>query len=212
MHAHAETPEPVTPEVVRVLVENHARFLDFLTRRVESRDAAEELLQEAFVRGIRRAESIRDGESATAWFYRLLRNALVDHYRRRDAEARGLARVALEPAPEVPALDEALMSTVCACVTGLVDTLKPEHAAVIRAVDLEGATVSSFAEAQGITANNASVRRHRALAALRRQLERCCGACATHGCLECTCSHAPAGDARGASGCGSTAGQRTRDM
>ena len=187
MHPEAATPAPVTPEVLRVLVDNHARFLDFLTRRVASRDVAEELLQEAFVRGVRRADSVRDGESATAWFYRLLRNALVDHYRRSAAERRAMERVAAEPEPVSPALDEALMAEVCGCVTALVGTLKPEYAAVLRAVDLEGATVSDFASTTGITANNAAVRRHRALAALRRQLERSCGTCATHGCLDCAC-------------------------
>ncbi|MCA9556689.1 MAG: RNA polymerase sigma factor, partial [Myxococcales bacterium] len=145
-------------DVRRILVENHARFLDFLARRVASRDEAEEILQDAFVRGIDRADSVRDGESATAWFYRLLRNALVDHHRRRAAEQRALERAAAEPLPEVIGVDEALMQTVCACVVELVSTLRPSYAEVIRAVDLEGATVTDFAATAGITANNAAVR------------------------------------------------------
>ena len=44
----------MSPGVVRVLVANHARFLAFLERRVGRRDVAEEILQEAFVRGITR--------------------------------------------------------------------------------------------------------------------------------------------------------------
>src|SRR5436190_6310187 len=65
----------VSPAVLRILVENHARFLAFLERRVGSRDAAQEILQEAFVRSLSRGGSLRDDESAVAWFYRLLRNA-----------------------------------------------------------------------------------------------------------------------------------------
>lgn len=38
-----------------------------------------------------------------------------------------------------------------------------------------------------VTANNASVRLHRARRALKEQLLRACGACAAHGCLECSC-------------------------
>jgi RNA polymerase sigma-70 factor (ECF subfamily) len=41
---------PATPEVVAVLVENHRKFLAFLERRVGSRDIAEDILQDAFVR------------------------------------------------------------------------------------------------------------------------------------------------------------------
>ena len=71
--------DPSAPDVLRVLVDNHATFLAFLERRVESRDVAEDILQEAFVRSLDRVESIRNTDSALAWFYRVLRNAVVDH-------------------------------------------------------------------------------------------------------------------------------------
>jgi RNA polymerase sigma-70 factor (ECF subfamily) len=185
--------ETVSPEALRVLVENHERFLAFLTRRVASRDVAEEILQSAFVRGLDRIDSLRKGESVTAWFYRLLRNALIDHYRRQDAEQRALQKVALAQDRVEPPFDEALMEVVCTCVASLVSTLKPEYAAAIRRVDLEGATVSELAAEASITTNNASVRLHRAHEALRRQLARCCGTCATHGCLDCSCKERPEG-------------------
>ena len=186
---------PDTPEVIGLLVENHRKFLAFLERRVGSREAAEDILQDAYVRGLDRAASLRDRESATAWFYRLLRNALTDHYRRRGAEGRALERVAAEAGPEAeagaPPADAELMDAVCGCVGALVDTLKPEYAAAVRRVDLEGAALPAFAAEAGITANNAAVRLHRARQALRRQVERSCGTCATHGCLDCHCSDAP---------------------
>ena len=185
--SRAEITRPVPEEVVRVLVDNHARFLAFLEHRVGSRDVAEDLLQEAFVRGIDRARSLRDQDSAVAWFYRLLRNALIDHYRRRGAERRALERVAAQPEPTEPPPDEELMRTVCACVASLLDTLKPEYAAVLRRVELDGLAVRAFAAEAGITANNAAVRVHRAREALRRQLQRCCRTCAPHGCVDCRC-------------------------
>jgi len=186
---------PDTPEVIGLLVENHRKFLAFLERRVGSREAAEDILQDAYVRGLDRAGTLRDRESATAWFYRLLRNALTDHYRRRGAEGRALERVAAEAGPEAeagaPPADAELMDAVCGCVGTLVDTLKPEYAAAVRRVDLEGAALPALAAEAGITANNAAVRLHRARQALRRQVERSCGTCATHGCLDCHCSDAP---------------------
>jgi hypothetical protein len=44
--------QPTTPEVVKTLVDNHRRFLAFLERRVGSREVAEDILQDAFVRGL----------------------------------------------------------------------------------------------------------------------------------------------------------------
>ena len=70
-----------SPNGVAVLVENHRRFLSFLKGRIANPSDAEDILQAAFVKGIKKADSIRDGESVVAWFYRLLRNAMVDYYR-----------------------------------------------------------------------------------------------------------------------------------
>lgn len=174
-----------TPEVVAVLVENHRRFLGFLEKRVGSREVAEDILQEAFVRGLPRAGQLRDEESVIAWFYRSLRNALVDYYRKRAAESRALEGVARESSEAVE--DAELMDTVCRCASSLLETLQKPYAEALRQVDLNGRSVGDYAKAAGITANNASVRLHRAREALRRQVEKSCGTCATHGCLDCTC-------------------------
>jgi RNA polymerase sigma factor (sigma-70 family) len=83
-------------QVTEALVENHRRFLRFLERRVGSQVLAEELLQSAYVRTLEKGGELQDGEGAVAWFYRLLRNALVDHFRRQAAESRALEREARE--------------------------------------------------------------------------------------------------------------------
>ena len=185
----------LSPAVLRVLTANHRRFLGFLERRVRRPDLAEELLQEAFVRGIARGRTLRDDESVVAWFYRLLRNVMIDHLRRESAEDRGRAAFAREEiAGAGSESDQELVDTICACVGSLVDTLKPDYAAAIRQVDLGGASLQSFATAANITRGNAAVRLFRARQALRLRVEQSCGTCAAHGCYQCECSaeaHAP---------------------
>lgn len=195
-----ETPEaaarPLDPDVTRALVENHREFLRFLERRVGRRDLAEDILQEAFARGLDKLETLRDGEAVVPWFYRALRNATVDYWRRAKVRDRVLEQFAheVETAEEAPGT---IRDEVCRCVSRLADTLKPEYAAALRRVEVDGISVKSFAEEQGISANNAGVRIHRAREALRRQLAVSCGTCAEHGCVSCTCSPAP-----GDQGCG----------
>lgn len=179
--------QPATPEMVARLVASHARFLAFLERRVGSREAAEDLLQEAFVRALTSGDARMSEESAQAWFYRLLRNALTDHYRRKGAERRALDTASREPEPAVEAADATLMGTVCQCMGDLIETLKPEYARAIREVDLAEGDIATFAKSAGITTNNASVRLHRAREALYKQMVASCGTCATHGCLDCQC-------------------------
>ena len=178
--------EPATPDALRVLLDNHSRFLAFLERRVGSRDEAEDILQDAFVRSLERAPPMEDTPSAITWFYRVLRNALTDHYRRQDSRGRATDRLAAETESSTEA-DTELEAVVCACVMGLLETLKPEYGTALRRVELEGASVRSYAEEAGITPGNAGVRLHRAREALRKQLVRCCGVCLEHGCFDCAC-------------------------
>jgi RNA polymerase sigma-70 factor (ECF subfamily) len=174
-------------DAVESLAENHRRFLAFLERRVGSRETAEDLLQDAFVKGLAKVRDLRNGESATAWFYRLLRNALVDHYRRRGAEERALERMAAETRDGAASLDAELMEAACSCVGRLVGTLKPEYADALRRVDLAEGSVGDYARAASLTPGNAAVRLHRARKALKKQVEKVCGTCAEHGCQDCRC-------------------------
>lgn len=175
-------------DVIRVLVENHRRFLAFLEPRLGSREAAEDVLQAAFVKGLEKKDTLRDDESAVAWFYRLLRNAITDRHRRRAAQSRRQTKHEREVVAAESRRDEKdLERVVCECLDELVPTLKPEYATILRRADLEGVAVPELATELGITPNNAGVRLHRARLALKKQLELTCGTCTDHGCLDCTC-------------------------
>lgn len=181
----AKSQQPTTTPVA-ALVDNHRRFLAFLEKRVGDRHSAEEILQEAFVRGIERAGDLRDEEKVVAWFYRLLRNAVADHWRQRAADERGMALLARElgdghdPAPEIEA-------EICRCFEPLLPTLKAEHAELLERVDLGGERPVDVARDRGENANATMVRLHRARRALRDRLVVSCRTCAEHGCLDCSC-------------------------
>jgi RNA polymerase sigma-70 factor (ECF subfamily) len=172
--------------VIATLVDNHRRFLAYLTHRVGNSSDAEEILQAAFVKSVEKSDSIRDGESVVAWFYRLLRNAVIDYYRHRDAERRALERLA-GMSTEAQAPEPDIERAICQCVYDLLPTLKDDYSLLLRRIDLEGASIAEVAVATGMTANNTRVKLHRARAALRKQLEVSCGSCAEHACLDCDC-------------------------
>ncbi len=88
----AEVPEESAPtaDIVKTLVANHREFLAFVQKRVGNAALAEEILQDAFVRSLDKLDSVRD--TAVGWFYRVLRNAIIDHQRRTGATRRLRAR------------------------------------------------------------------------------------------------------------------------
>src|SRR5208283_809455 len=74
------------------LLDLRRRFLSFLERRVDDHAIAEDILQAAYLRALESQGRLRAYESAVAWFYRILRNAVIDHYRRRTTEGSALER------------------------------------------------------------------------------------------------------------------------
>lgn len=187
MTIEQESSNSLSPRTIQRLVDSHRQFLAFLQKRVESREVAEDILQSAFVRGLERGGEVRDEESAVAWFYRVLRNAIIDHYRHRASTERAMEGWRKEFVTQ--ALPEKEMTQeICQCVSGLLETLKPEYREALRIVDINDGSLKDLAELSRTTSGNAAVRVHRAREALRKQVRIACGSCAEHGCLDCHCA------------------------
>jgi RNA polymerase sigma factor (sigma-70 family) len=180
----AEPPEPPAP--LGILLENHRAFLTYLERRVGDRDLAEDILQDAFMKVVDRPNQAPADEGVVPWFYRALRNAAIDQFRRRGAASRAVESFAREMDTHV-APDVDMEAQICACVGRLADTLKPEYAVALRAIDVQGMAVKAFAAQHGLSASNAGVRVFRAREALKKRVAESCGTCAVHGCRNCTC-------------------------
>lgn len=171
------------------LMEQRSRFLAFVQRRVRDRQTAEDILQMAYLRAISSADSLKADPSADAWFFRILRNAVVDHYRHQAVETRTFAP--WQPGLEHPSVTpEAAPANLCPCVSDAIAEAPASYRQIVREVDLNEVPLDTFAEQAGITRGNAAVRAHRAHRSLRKKLMKHCGSCAEAGCLDCTCGHA----------------------
>jgi RNA polymerase sigma-70 factor (ECF subfamily) len=182
-------PQAESSGVLSALLEQRAHFLNFVQRRVDSPALAEDILQIAFLRAVQQQEKLRQDESVVAWFYRILRNAVIDHYRHQAASGRMLEHWARELETSVEP-DAATRASVCECILEVLPKLKSEYQQALRTVDLEEKSLKKFAEQARISSTNAGVRVHRARQALKKQVVNACGACARHGCVDCDCAQA----------------------
>jgi RNA polymerase sigma factor (sigma-70 family) len=175
-----------------VLAQERDRWLAFLRQRVGSEAAAEDLLQEGLLRAFRHVGEVRRDEDLLAWFYRVLRHAIVDFYRREAAEKQKNDRFAVEvdAALEADWRSEQAKGTLCTCLRQRLPHLQPRYARLLDAVDLQGLTPAEAATQEGASVNTIHVTLHRARQALRRELVRFCGTCAGEGCLDCGCDSA----------------------
>ena len=177
--------EPATT-VVSTLMDNHRAFLRYLERRTGDRALAEDILQDAFVKALSKPDQLPSDDGSVQWFYRVLRNAAIDRFRRiksadRQVEAfQHELATHLQPTPET-------RNEICECVSRLAQTLKPEYADALQAIEVREQPVKAYAAEAGISASNAGVRIFRAREALKQRVKESCGTCATHGCLDCSC-------------------------
>jgi len=153
---------------IDVLIAKHHEFLQYAHRRTGDRALAEDIVQDAFVRSLERGADVC--ESVVGWFFRVVRNAVVDWQRRTAAAERRLDRFAAEVASDVAFDDDTCFASDS--VMHIVLTLKPEYADALQRIEIDGIAVQDYAAAVGISASNAGVRVFRARKALRKQLAR----------------------------------------
>lgn len=173
-----------SPTVQRIAGQRE-RWLAFLRPRVRNEAAAEDILQDSLVKAFNKGEGIVKDESAMAWFYRVLRNTLIDHARRQAARPESATEDLDSLIPENLAPEGEPQT--CQCFYRRLDHLKPRYAKLIRLIDLEQRPIAEVADLLGERTSSVHVSLHRARKALRRELERFCGDCASGGCMNCTC-------------------------
>lgn len=183
-------PEGRTSAVIQRLLESESAFKQFVRRRVGDEAVVEDILQQSFTRAVERSHSLNEEQSALAWFYQILRHAVVDYYRSHGAEARRnkalLQELTMSGNDQEPPPDE-IKATACACLHRLLPALRGNYAELIKRIDLDGESPACVAKELKISRNNLTVRLHRARQSLRASLEDACGICSKHGCLNCTC-------------------------
>ncbi len=188
MKGKAPIPRAIKDAVIASLREGHREFLLFVSRRTNSLDDAEDILQDFYLKAIRSARTIKEAGALKGWLAQVLRRTLTDYYRRAGVRKATLQRLSVETEEGQPVLiDDEAERAVCSCLYRILPTMPAEYSQLIWQVDLLGQPRSKVAERFGISPNNLGVRLHRARRVLRAALERFCTTCPTHGFLNCAC-------------------------
>jgi RNA polymerase sigma-70 factor (ECF subfamily) len=183
MH-HVSLQDMPTSDPIDSLLAHRNQFRAFLVARVRNESDADDLLQTGLLKAMQTSETIRAQEKVIAWFYRLLRNAIIDHHRA--SQARSVRDDAWTQHAEISG-EESITSVLCLCYRELLPKLSDREANLIRRVELGDESVAAVAAEYGISANSASISLYRARKKLRTSLIEFCGSCASSGCRDCSC-------------------------
>jgi len=172
-----QAPPPTHPgggfECVAAAWQAHeGELLGYLSHQLPDGYAAEDLLQDVFVKAMRQGEGFCSLDNPRAWLFQVARNAVIDRARVSKVQV-PLDEGGLEieaPVPEALAPVDALAG----CVARVLGELPSDDAAILRACDLDGRTQREFATQQGLSLPAAKSRLLRARQRLRDQLSAAC--------------------------------------
>ncbi len=157
-----------SPEAFGTLYERYIdRIFGYCARRVESRQAAEDLTANIFERAFSKLGSYRGG-SFRAWLFSIAHNTVTDHYRRRRPVVSwepSMSGADDAPTPEEHALaidDQAQLHHLMSSLT--------ENQRQIVELRLAGLTGAEIAEVVDRSPDAVKMMQHRALERMRTQL------------------------------------------
>jgi len=120
----------------------------YLRHRLADADAADDVLQDVFVKAMRQGQAFCTLINPRAWLFQVARNALVDRLRIAHP-TESLADDGAELAD--PGETMAPVDALADCLTRVVGELASEDAALLRACDLQGQAQRDYAQAHGLS-------------------------------------------------------------
>ncbi len=154
----------------------YSRVHGYASSMLRDRGAADDVVQETFLRAQVNLEVLREPEKLSAWLFRIAHNLCMDHLR-----ARQSSRVDFDADPESACACEASRAErdlerdeMSSCVRSKIDLLPVNDRAVILLYDLKEFSQQEIADVLGIEVGAVKVRLHRGRKRLRAVLESDC--------------------------------------
>ncbi|MDO8349045.1 MAG: RNA polymerase sigma factor SigZ [Planctomycetota bacterium] len=146
----------------------------FVQRRIADAHAAEDIVQDVFVKLARQLAAGPLEGPVPAWLFRVARNAIVDHYRARRPEAAmpaDLGDVATDaPSPTADADAKPLFASF----RRFLHSLPPEQREALLLTEYEGLTQKALADRLGVAVSTVKSRVQRGRKRLEQALLDCC--------------------------------------
>jgi RNA polymerase sigma-70 factor (ECF subfamily) len=153
-----------------------SRIFAYAHRRTWTREAAEDVTAATFERAYRNLDRFDvEGAGFGPWLYRIASNELVDHYRREGRSRSNRGQRALRALADEHShddLDGIERDEEIRDMLSALDTLRPRYQEALTLRYLSGLSADDAAEAMGCSKPVLAVTLHRALGALRREVER----------------------------------------
>ena len=144
----------------------------FIRRRVPDDHAADDLLQETFVRVHRNIGTLQEADRLAAWVYRIARNVVHDHHRKATNAAVALADA--DPVDDADDRRARPAAGACDWLDEMIRSLPDGYREAVQLAEIEGLSQQEVADRLGLSLSGAKSRIQRGRAMLKGVLEQCC--------------------------------------
>jgi RNA polymerase sigma-70 factor (ECF subfamily) len=159
----------MTATVESIWKEFSEKLRQFIRARVADTDAADDILQDVFVKIHTRLGQLEDPARLHGWIYLVARNAIIDHYRTRKQTAELTESLPAEAPSDDPDLDG-----LKAAFRRMIYSLPEPYREALVLTEFEGMTQKQLAERAGISLSGAKSRVQRGRDQLKGMLLDCC--------------------------------------
>lgn len=151
----------------------------FVRNRVSDSHAAEDVLQDIYLKLHDRAGSLRDEDKVTGWVFTIARNSVIDYYRARarDREqpvGQPRARATVLSPEDIVTAPGQTWNALAECLPPLLNELSEKHREAIELVELGGLSRREAADRVGISESGMKSRVQRARAHMAQTLHGWC--------------------------------------
>jgi RNA polymerase sigma-70 factor (ECF subfamily) len=148
----------------------HSNLLAFIRKRINDNDAAEDILQDIFVRVHSRIDTLENKSKLESWLYQITRNAIIDFYR---------THKSIEELPawlKQPQIgkEETNRRELSSCLAPMIQQLPEKYRDAVQLSEIEGNTQKEIAEKENISLSGAKSRVQRGRSLLKTMLHDCC--------------------------------------
>ena len=163
--------------------QERSRLRNFIRRRVDDDEDAEEILQDVFYELVEAYRMMRPIEQVGAWLFRVARNRIIDWFRKKRAVPFPGQRAPAESEPQPAGWEELLPSPDAGPeaiyarnilfeeLEAALDELPEEQREVFLAHEVEGRSFKDLSSETGVTMNTLLSRKHYAVLHLRKRLQ-----------------------------------------
>lgn len=159
------------PDIETVYRDFSTQLESFVARRVADADAAEDILQDVFLRVHNQIDTLQDESKLQGWIYQITRNAIIDYYRRRKemVELPESLSYTDHHSVETDAFQELLPS-----IGGMLSCLPDKYRQALVLTEYQGLTQQEAAIQLGLSLSGAKSRVQRAREQMKEMLLDCC--------------------------------------